>query len=274
MKKSYHRNDAMNKIQWNFTLIELLIVIAIIAVLAGMLLPALNAAREKAKQISCGNNLKQVATGVILYANDFNDIIVPTSTRGATSPRLTWIGFLSGWPESHRQYGITYISRTSQKGTLVCPSEPGPLASSSDKGFIYTHYGANPWLSGRYSGNTSFSYIYRIRRFNMIDTPSKALHISDSMNFAGYAIETINEFAYRHGKKDTRRRTFQSPGVEPTDALGQTGYFQSTYLDGHVAPLKYFEFMRKGRNYPYPLEGGVRHQFVDGFDYRKVYFQY
>jgi len=61
----------------NFTMIELLVVVAVIAILMGMLLPALNKARAKARQISCVSNLKQVQQCLLFYVSDYGESLPP-----------------------------------------------------------------------------------------------------------------------------------------------------------------------------------------------------
>ena len=84
-EKRYHKG---------FTLIELMVVIAIIAVLAGLLLPALAKSKSKAIQINCLSNMKQMGVGLLLYSEDFNGQL-PGNFHHNTDPDFTWTDALS-----------------------------------------------------------------------------------------------------------------------------------------------------------------------------------
>jgi prepilin-type N-terminal cleavage/methylation domain-containing protein len=71
-----------------FTLIELLIVIAIIAILAGMLLPVLRKAQEKGQGISCMNNTRELTVGWIMYQGDNNDDLMPVASNAGGYPAI------------------------------------------------------------------------------------------------------------------------------------------------------------------------------------------
>ncbi len=105
-----------------FTLIELLVVIAIIAILAGMLLPALNSAREQARMSKCLGNMKQLATGVLQYADASSDYFpaISVNGQGMASWKLQLLPFVS-----QSKISLSYTSEQRKlvsSGVFRCPS--------------------------------------------------------------------------------------------------------------------------------------------------------
>jgi prepilin-type N-terminal cleavage/methylation domain-containing protein/prepilin-type processing-associated H-X9-DG protein len=119
----------------SFTLIELLVVVAIIAVLVAILLPALSQARETAKLIQCGANLRQIGTGVHLYVNDYDGWLF---SNICTGPQMeaTW-GSAWSWMLVARKY-------VPDQNTFRCPSHTIIYPTTSP----LRSYILNGWICG------------------------------------------------------------------------------------------------------------------------------
>lgn len=99
----------------NFTLIELLVVIAIIAILASILLPALNQARERAKSTTCLNNMRQIGTGIQIYASSNDDYCIRGRLAGSNPSLNNWMTLINPY-----LFDRAFDGRI--KGVYACPS--------------------------------------------------------------------------------------------------------------------------------------------------------
>jgi prepilin-type N-terminal cleavage/methylation domain-containing protein/prepilin-type processing-associated H-X9-DG protein len=126
------RAERNSKAGLAFTLIELLVVIAIIAILAAMLLPALGKAKAQAAKTKCASNLKQLGTGISLFASDNSEMFPPAGDSGPDGEgfQLSWDSYInfyiSGGHLARADLDEGDMGVDDMPPILLCPSDTGP----------------------------------------------------------------------------------------------------------------------------------------------------
>ncbi len=209
-----------------FTLIELLVVIAIIAILAAILFPVFAQAREKARQASCGSNLKQIGIAFMMYAQDYDGNCVmyedlSTDYYFGTSKFISWAELLDPYTKARKIVG--------------CPSNQySQFQYIHDLGYGYNYYALG--LPGDYS---AAGFYNGVANLDGVQKPSETIAFGDALMFAFDCPSTqINKPSMLNGIGNNDGVSF----IDPRHSDGANFAF----CDGHVKWMNIGDIARHG----------------------------
>jgi prepilin-type N-terminal cleavage/methylation domain-containing protein/prepilin-type processing-associated H-X9-DG protein len=230
--------SAAKSVSRAFTLIELLVVIAIIAVLAALLLPSLQSAKEKGKQIQCVNNLRQLQLAWFTYANDHDNWLPPNFPSDAYKQRPNWVGGWLDHTDNNRDNTNTFLLLREWPGSLgpyvqnaalyKCPSDKSWAMISGKRESRVRSYSINNWLgSGRRIGEGNRKASNRLTDF--LNPPP-----ANNFVFIDEHEDSVNDgyFNFSSGYEDF---------FQDLPASRHKGVGTLSFADGHVEARKWVD---------------------------------